>query len=137
MVREDAITLYGFADAAERDWYRLLTAIQGVGPKVALALLSTLSPADLAAALMSINAVKGVEIGEGFAAAALSGEENADEMRMGAEGEVLFSANHAGGILGGISTGQPVVARFAVKPTSSSGSPAAPSSAARRSASVR
>jgi chorismate synthase len=75
--------------------------------------------ADLAAALMSINAVKGVEIGTGMAAAALRGEENADEMRLGPDGEVLFSHNHAGGILGGISTGQPVVARFAVKPTSS------------------
>jgi chorismate synthase len=75
--------------------------------------------ADLAAALMSINAVKGVEIGDGFAAAALSGEGNADEMRMGPGGEVLFASNHAGGILGGISTGQPIVARFAVKPTSS------------------
>jgi chorismate synthase len=79
--------------------------------------------ADLAAALMSINAVKGVEIGDGFAAAALSGEENADEMRMrpgeGNHGTVEFLANHAGGILGGISTGQPIVARFAVKPTSS------------------
>jgi chorismate synthase len=75
--------------------------------------------ADLAGALMSINAVKGVEIGDGFAAAALSGEENADEMRMGNDGRPLFLANHAGGILGGISTGQPVVARFAVKPTSS------------------
>jgi chorismate synthase len=75
--------------------------------------------AELAAALMSINAVKGVEIGDGFAAAALSGEENADEMRMGQDGTVAFLANHAGGILGGISTGQPVVARFAVKPTSS------------------
>jgi len=74
---------------------------------------------DLAAALMSINAVKGVEIGAGFAAAALSGEENADEMRMGNEGKPVFLANNAGGILGGISTGQPVVARFAVKPTSS------------------
>jgi chorismate synthase len=74
--------------------------------------------ADLAAALMSINAVKGVEIGEGFAAAALSGEENADEMRM-QNGRIAFAANHAGGILGGISTGQPVIARFAVKPTSS------------------
>jgi chorismate synthase len=71
--------------------------------------------ADLASALMSINAVKGVEIGEGFAAAALTGEENADEMRGGPQ----FLANHAGGILGGISSGQPVVARFAVKPTSS------------------
>jgi chorismate synthase len=74
--------------------------------------------ADIAAALMSINAVKGVEIGEGFAAAALSGEENADEMRAGNAG-ITFLSNHAGGILGGISTGQPVVARFAVKPTSS------------------
>jgi chorismate synthase len=74
--------------------------------------------ADLAAAMMSINAVKGVEIGEGFASAALTGEENADEMRMGNEGPA-FASNHAGGILGGISTGQPVVVRFAVKPTSS------------------
>ncbi len=73
---------------------------------------------DLAAALMSINAVKGVEIGDGFAAAELTGEANADEMRM-RDGDVLFGSNHAGGILGGISTGQPVVARFAVKPTSS------------------
>ena len=77
---------------------------------------------DLASALMSINAVKGVEIGDGFAAAALSGEENADEMRMGNNGP-SFMSNHAGGILGGISTGQPVVARFAVKPTSSILSP--------------
>jgi chorismate synthase len=75
--------------------------------------------AEIAGALMSINAVKAVEIGEGFASAALTGEENADEMRMGADGEVEFLSNHAGGILGGISTGQPVVARFAVKPTSS------------------
>jgi len=74
--------------------------------------------ADLASAMMSINAVKGVEIGAGFAAAELSGEENADEMRMGNKG-VTFLSNHAGGILGGISTGQPVVARFVVKPTSS------------------
>jgi chorismate synthase len=74
---------------------------------------------DLAAAMMSINAVKGVEIGEGFAAAALSGEENADEMRAGNEGRPVFLSNHAGGVLGGISTGQPVVVRFAVKPTSS------------------
>ncbi len=73
---------------------------------------------DLAAALMGINAVKGVEIGDGFAAAELSGEENADEMRAGNEGPIFLS-NHAGGILGGISTGQAIVARFAVKPTSS------------------
>ncbi|QYK42270.1 MAG: chorismate synthase [Paracoccaceae bacterium] len=74
--------------------------------------------ADLAAAMMSINAVKGVEIGEGMAAAALTGTENADEMRMGPDGPVFLS-NHAGGILGGISTGQDLVVRFAVKPTSS------------------
>jgi len=74
---------------------------------------------DLAAALMGINAAKGVEIGAGFAAATLSGEENADEMRMGNDGRPQFLSNNAGGILGGISTGQPIVARFAVKPTSS------------------
>ncbi|WP_424972393.1 chorismate synthase [Dinoroseobacter sp. S76] len=73
---------------------------------------------DLAAAMMSINAVKGVEIGEGMAAAALTGEANADEISMGPDGPV-YSSNHAGGILGGISTGQDVVVRFAVKPTSS------------------
>ena len=78
---------------------------------------------DLAAALMGINAVKAVEIGAGFAAAAMSGEENADEMRMGNDGKPRFLSNNAGGILGGISTGQPVVARFAVKPTSSILSP--------------
>lgn len=75
--------------------------------------------ADLASAMMSINAVKGVEIGDGFAAAALSGEANADEMRSGNDGAPTFLSNHAGGVLGGIATGQPVVCRFAVKPTSS------------------
>jgi len=74
---------------------------------------------DIASNLMSINAVKGVEIGNGFAAAELSGEENADEIRIGADGKPEFLSNHAGGILGGIATGQPIVARFAVKPTSS------------------
>jgi chorismate synthase len=74
---------------------------------------------DIASALMSINAVKGVEIGDGFAAAALHGEENADEMFPGENGNASFSTNHAGGILGGISTGQPIIARFVVKPTSS------------------
>ena len=74
--------------------------------------------ADLAGAMMGINAVKGVEIGAGFEAAGLSGEENADEMRMH-EGEVTFLSNNAGGILGGISTGQDIVVCFAVKPTSS------------------
>jgi chorismate synthase len=77
---------------------------------------------DLAAAMMSINAVKGVEIGTGFAAAGLSGEENADQIRM-RHGKPEFQSNHAGGILGGISTGQDIVVRFAVKPTSSILSP--------------
>ena len=75
--------------------------------------------ADLASAMMSIHAVKGVEIGAGFAAAALSGEENADEMRSGEDGQTEFLSNNAGGILGGISTGQDIRVRFAVKPTSS------------------
>jgi chorismate synthase len=74
---------------------------------------------DIASGLMSINAVKGVEIGAGFAAASLSGEENADEMRMKKDWTPEFLTNNAGGILGGISTGAPIVARFAVKPTSS------------------
>lgn len=74
--------------------------------------------ADIAGAMMSINAVKGVEIGDGFAAAKLRGEQNADRMRMKAS-KVYFLSNHAGGILGGISSGQPVLVRFAVKPTSS------------------
>ncbi|GGD58654.1 chorismate synthase [Erythrobacter arachoides] len=75
--------------------------------------------AELAAAMMSINAVKGVEIGDGFAAAANSGEDNADAMRPDGAGGVRFAANHAGGIAGGISTGQPVTCRVAFKPTSS------------------
>ena len=75
--------------------------------------------AEIAAALMSINAVKGVEIGDGFAAAALTGEENSDEMRSTGNRGIDFLSNHAGGILGGISTGQTVVARMALKPTSS------------------
>ncbi len=74
---------------------------------------------QLAAAMMSINAVKGVEIGDGFAAARLRGEDNADRMRPGADGRPEFLANHAGGTAGGISTGQPVVVRMALKPTSS------------------
>ncbi|ETX30906.1 chorismate synthase [Roseivivax isoporae] len=74
---------------------------------------------DLAAAMMSINAVKGVEIGEGMAAARLTGEANADEITLGPDGQPVYASNHAGGILGGISTGQDVVVRFAVKPTSS------------------
>jgi chorismate synthase len=89
----------------------------GVPPGLGAPLYAKLD-ADLAAAMMSINAVKGVEIGEGMQAAALTGVQNADEMRMGPDG-VAFLSNHAGGILGGISTGQPVVCRFSVKPTSS------------------
>src|SRR3974390_2282157 len=96
-------------------------AAEGVPPGLGAPIYAKLD-SDLAAALMSINAVKGVEIGTGFAAAVLSGEENADEMRTGNDG-ARFLSNHAGGILGGISTGQPVVARFAVKPTSSILSP--------------
>jgi chorismate synthase len=75
--------------------------------------------AELAAALMSINAVKGVEIGAGFGSAELTGEENADAMRLGEDGRPVFLSNHAGGVLGGISTGQPLTARVAFKPTSS------------------
>jgi chorismate synthase len=94
---------------------------EGVPPGLGAPIYGKLD-ADIAAALMSINAVRGVEIGDGFASATLSGEENADEMRAGNDG-ITFLSNHAGGILGGISTGQPVVARFAVKPTSSILSP--------------
>jgi chorismate synthase len=90
---------------------------EGVPPGWGAPIYGKLS-ADLASAMMSINAVKGVEIGEGFAAAALTGWENADEMRAGNAGPV-FKTNKAGGILGGISNGDPVVVRFAVKPTSS------------------
>lgn len=90
---------------------------EGVPPGLGAPIYGKLD-SDLAMALMSINAVKGVEIGEGFAAASLTGEENADPMRM-EDGRLRFASNHAGGVLGGISTGQPLVARFAVKPTSS------------------
>ncbi|MCB5943305.1 chorismate synthase [Acidocella sp. KAb 2-4] len=90
---------------------------EGVTPGLGAPLYGKLD-ADIAAALMSINAVKAVEIGDGFAAAALRGEDNADEMRM-ENGKIKFLSNHAGGILGGIATGQPIVTRFAVKPTSS------------------
>jgi chorismate synthase len=74
---------------------------------------------DLACAIMTINAVKGVEIGDGFAVTELSGEKNGDEMRQGSDGKPVFLSNHAGGILGGISSGQDIVLRFVVKPTSS------------------
>jgi chorismate synthase len=91
---------------------------EGVPPGLGAPIYGKLDQ-DIAAAMMSINAVKGVEIGAGFAAAAFTGEENADEMRSGHDGQPHFLSNNAGGILGGISSGQPVVVRFAVKPTSS------------------
>src|SRR3954451_1146578 len=91
---------------------------EGVPPGLGAPVYGKLD-ADLASAFMGINAVKGVEIGAGMGAALLSGEENADEIRMGNDGKPMFLSNNAGGILGGISTGQPVVARFVVKPTSS------------------
>ena len=92
-------------------------AARGVPPGLGAPVYGKLD-ADLAAAMMSINAVKGVEIGEGMGAARLTGRDNADEIDMGPDGPV-YSSNHAGGVLGGISTGQDVVVRFAVKPTSS------------------
>lgn len=91
---------------------------EGVPPGLGAPIYAKLD-SDITMALMTINAVKGVEIGAGFAAAALTGIENADEIYMGNDGTPHFSSNHAGGILGGISTGQDVIARFAVKPTSS------------------
>jgi chorismate synthase len=91
---------------------------EGVPPGLGAPIYGKLD-AELASALMSINAVKGVEIGDGFGAAELTGEGNADEMRVGNDGAPVFTSNHAGGVLGGISTGQPLVCRFAVKPTSS------------------
>ncbi len=91
---------------------------EGVPPGLGAPIYGKLDQ-DIAAGMMSINAVKGVEIGDGMAVAELTGEENADEIRMGPDGEPHFLTNHSGGILGGISTGQPIVCRFAVKPTSS------------------
>jgi chorismate synthase len=109
-------------DAARKDGSSLGAVVEIVAEGVPAGLGAPVYgklDAELAAAMMSINAVKGVEIGDGFAAAALRGEANADEMRMRPDGSVDFLANHAGGVLGGISTGQPLVVRFAVKPTSS------------------
>lgn len=91
---------------------------EGVPPGLGAPIYAKLDQ-EIAGHLMSINAVKGVEIGEGFGAAELTGEENADEIRMGNDGRPRFLSNHSGGVLGGISTGQDIVARFAVKPTSS------------------
>jgi len=119
------------ADAAAR-WERLIDSArrsgsslgavigcvaEGVPPGWGAPLYAKLD-AELAHACMGINAVKGVEIGDGFAAAAARGEDNADAMRPGNDGP-LFLANHAGGIAGGISTGQPIALRVAFKPTSS------------------
>ena len=117
---------------AAEDWAAYLDDLRKDGNSVGAAIEVTISGApsglgapiygkldtDLAAAMMSINAVKGVEIGEGMAAAALTGVDNADEILMGNDGPI-YTSNHAGGILGGISTGQDIVVRFAVKPTSS------------------
>jgi chorismate synthase len=111
----------GHLDAARKSGSSLGAVIEVVASGVPAGLGDPIYgklDADLAAAMMGINAVKGVEIGAGFAAASLSGEENADEMRM-QDGKVTFLSNNAGGILGGISTGQDIVVRFAVKPTSS------------------
>ncbi len=118
---------------AARDWAETLDALRKSGNSVGAVIEVTARQApaglgapiyakldtDLAASMMSINAVKGVEIGEGMNAAALTGIENADEITLGADGQPRMSSNHAGGILGGISTGQDIVLRFAVKPTSS------------------
>jgi chorismate synthase len=119
--------------AAAARWEALLTDVRKRGSSVGAVIEVVVSgvpaglgepaydklDADLAKAIMSINAVKGVEIGAGFGAAALAGEDNADEIRIGNDGRPLFLSNNAGGILGGISTGQEIVVRFAVKPTSS------------------
>lgn len=111
----------GLIDAARKDGSSLgaVVTCEAVGvPAGWGAPLYAKLDAELAAAMMSINAVKGVEIGDGFAAARLRGEQNADAMRPGADGP-SFDSNHAGGIAGGISTGQPVLVRVAFKPTSS------------------
>jgi len=124
-----------FAASAEAvpDWEAYLDGVRKAGSSIGavVALEVTGVPAgwgapvygkldaELAGAMMSINAVKGVEIGAGFDAAELTGEENADAMRLGEDGRPVFLSNHAGGVLGGISTGQPVTARVAFKPTSS------------------
>jgi chorismate synthase len=109
-------------DAARKDGSSLGAVVEcvatGVPPGWGAPLYAKLD-SELAAACMSINAVKGVEIGDGFHAARLRGEENADAMRPGPDGKPHFLANHAGGVAGGISTGQPVVVRVALKPTSS------------------
>jgi len=119
--RQAAQMWEGFLDEVRKRGSSAGAAIEVVASGVPLGLGEPIYDkldGDLARAIMSINAVKAVEIGVGYAAAALSGEENADEMRM-VDGRVQFLSNNAGGILGGISTGQDIVVRFAVKPTSS------------------
>ncbi|MEX6725026.1 chorismate synthase [Parapedomonas caeni] len=109
-------------DAARKDGSSLGAVVEVVATGVPVGLGAPLYAKldqELASAMMSINAVKGVEIGDGFAAARLRGEDNADPMRLGADGRPVFLSNHAGGILGGISTGQDVIVRLAIKPTSS------------------
>ncbi len=120
--KDKAAFFEGYLDRIRKDGSSVGAVIQveaeGVPPGWGAPVYGKLD-ADIASAMMSINAVKGVEIGAGMGAAALKGEENADEMRLGNDGAIRFSNNNAGGILGGISSGQPIVARFAVKPTSS------------------
>ncbi len=112
----------GLVDAARKSGSSLGAIIECVAEGVPAgwgAPLYAKLDSELAAACMSINAVKGVELGDGFAAARLTGEQNADPMRPGTDGKPIFLANHAGGVAGGISTGQPIVTRIALKPTSS------------------
>jgi len=112
----------GYLDALRKDGSSIGAVIEIVAEGVPAGLGAPVYDkldADLAGAMMGINAVKSVEIGAGLNAAELRGEENADEMRMNTDGSVRFLSNNAGGILGGISTGQDIVVRFAVKPTSS------------------
>jgi chorismate synthase len=120
--KDKAAFFEGYLDHIRKDGSSVGAVIQveaeGVPPGWGAPVYGKLD-ADIASAMMSINAVKGVEIGAGMGAAELKGEANADEMRLGNDGTIRFSDNNAGGILGGISSGQPIVARFAVKPTSS------------------
>ena len=118
---EAAVRWEALVDGARKDGSSLGAVVECVASGVPAgwgAPLYAKLDSELASAMMSINAVKGVEIGDGFAAARLRGEQNADPMRPGADGPI-FLANHAGGIAGGISTGQPVKVRIAFKPTSS------------------
>ncbi len=120
--RKAAQSWEGYLDALRKDGSSIGAVVEVVAEGVPAGLGAPVYDkldADLAGAMMGINAAKSVEIGAGLGAAELRGEENADEMRMNADGSVRFLSNNAGGILGGISTGQDIVARFAVKPTSS------------------